>query len=220
MTRIVLALGLLSLVLGGCRPYVETYEGCVLNADCIEAGERCVAIFNGSGRDDICTGTCVSDSDCPIDRFGSRGSCSTAGGTSSPVCLQRCLSDVDCYGSRVCAAGGVCLPRAGSVGGTVPNYRSCFASSDCRSAPECVSFTVIGAGSANICSRTNCRSDDDCPLDARGGRGACLSFDGGTTRACWERCNFRADCEDTFNWDCVGTIGGISVPPPGVCAPR
>lgn len=219
MNRVVLALSLTTVLLAGCRPFVDSYESCAFSADCIEAGETCAAIFNGSGRADICTTTCVSDADCPIDSTGDRGVCSTAGGTSSPICLQRCLSDVDCFGTRICGLGGVCLPRPGTTTGTVPNYRSCFASSDCRSAPECVRFNVGGVVS-DICSRTGCRSDDDCPIDARGGRGACLSFDGGTTRACWERCNFRADCEDTVNWDCTTSVGGFMVPPPGVCAPR
>lgn len=221
MNRLVLALALSVAALGaGCRPYADSYENCFGSADCVHSDETCVAIHNGSGTDDVCTNTCITDADCPIDGRGSQGICSAAGGTSSNVCLQRCLSDADCNGTRVCASGGVCLPRPGTVSGTVPNYRSCFSSSDCRNAPQCVQFTVTGAGTANICSSTGCFSDDDCPLDARGGRGACLSFDGGATRACWERCNVRGDCEDTFNWDCVPAIGGVSVPPPGVCAPR
>ncbi len=134
------------------------------------------------------------------------------------MCLQRCSGDLDCHGSRICDSG-VCVPNPGSTGGFVANYRSCLASSDCRDPSlECVTFDVLGRREA-VCSRTNCFDDDDCPLDARGGRGACLSFGGGTS-ACWERCNFRADCEDTFDWDCTTNVGGNVAPPPGVCAPR
>jgi hypothetical protein len=222
MNRVVLVLSLvtplLTGMLAGCRPFVDSYESCSFSSDCISADETCLQIFNGTSSDRICTTSCAGDGDCAIDGTGDRGVCSTAGG-GGPTCLQRCASDPDCFGTRVCS-GGVCLPRPSTPTGTVRNYRSCFASSDCRDAPQCVTFTVTGAGTANICSLTGCRNDDDCPIDARGGRGACLSFDGGTTSACWERCNVRGDCEDTFNWDCVAAIGGISVPPPGVCAPR
>jgi hypothetical protein len=220
MTRALLACCLLSSIIAGCRPYAETYEDCFATADCVSDRERCVTLANGSGRDEICTLSCSTDLDCPIDGRGNGGICSGAGGTGSSVCLQRCSTDFDCYGSLVCA-GGACLPRAGGpVTGFVQNYRSCSVSSDCRdSTLECTRFNVGGA-IQDICTESRCATDADCPIDARGGQGLCLSFDGGATRACWERCNFRADCENTVEWDCTTNVGGFGVPPPGVCAPR
>lgn len=220
MNRALFVLCLAIAALTGCRPYVDTYESCFASADCVSDSDSCITLTNGAGRDDVCTTGCSSDLDCPRDNFGVAGVCSSAG-TGSPVCLQRCTSDIDCYGAFVCAAGGVCLPRpGGTVGGTVQNYRSCSVSSDCRTSTlECVRFNVGGA-IQDICTRSGCRTDADCPIDARGGNGLCLSFDGGSTTACWERCNFRADCENTFEWDCTTDVGGFGVPPPGVCAPR
>lgn len=217
--RLLSALPFVLVLAAGCRPYAETYDSCYASADCTDTRQSCFTISNGSARDDICSNSCSSDADCPTDDFGRRGTCSSGAGTGAPICLQSCVGDLDCYGSRVCNAN-VCVPYAGGpVTGFVNNYRSCLASSDCRDPSlECVTFDVAGRREA-VCSTTGCRSDDDCPFDARGGRGACLSFGGGVA-ACWERCNFRADCEDTFDWDCTTNVGGFSAPPPGVCAPR
>lgn len=215
LTALPLALALLA----GCRPYAESYETCYASADCVDSRQSCFTISSGSVRDEICSNSCVSSADCPSDDLGRAGVCTSAGGTGGSICLQSCASDLDCYGSRVCE-GGVCLPYGGGpVTGFVNNYRSCIASSDCRDPSlECVTFDVLGRREA-VCSRTGCFSDNDCPLDARGGRGACLNF-GGSTSACWERCEFRADCEDTFDWDCTTNVGGNPAPAPGVCSPR
>lgn len=217
--RLLSALPFVLVLLAGCQPYVDSYETCYASADCTDTRQSCFAISNGSARDDICSNSCSSDGDCPTDDLGRRGICTSAAGTGGPICLQSCAGDLDCYGSRVCEAG-ICVPYAGGpVTGFVDNYRSCLASSDCRDPSlECVTFDVLGRREA-VCSTTGCGSDDDCPFDSRGGRGACLSFDGRNS-ACWERCNFRADCEDTFDWDCTTNVGGNPAPLPGVCAPR
>ena len=215
MLRIQLALALLTLAIApGCRVNSESYERCFDSTDCINAGEGCFGVTNGSNSTEICSVGCSSSATCPFDDFGRQGTCISEG-----ICLQSCSSDFDCYGSLICD-GGVCLPNPGGpVGGFVNNYRSCVASTDCRdSSLECVTFDVAGRREA-VCSRTGCFSDSDCPIDARGGRGACLSFGGGTS-ACWERCEFRADCEDTFDWDCATSVNGNPVPLPGVCSPR
>jgi hypothetical protein len=215
--RLLVALSFTLALSAGCRPYADSYETCFNSADCTDTRQSCFTINNAGVRDDICSNDCSSDADCPSDDLGRSGSCTSAAGTGANICVQRCTADLDCYGSRVCE-GGLCLPNAGGGGGFVNNYRSCLASSDCRDPSlECVTFDVAGRREA-VCTTTFCSRDDDCPFDSRGGRGACLNLGGST--ACWERCNFRADCEDTFDWDCTTNVGGFSAPPPGVCAPR
>lgn len=217
MQRSLFALALLSVVAvaPGCRVNSESYERCFDSTDCANAGEGCFSVTNGSNTTEVCSISCSSSASCPYDDYGRQGTCITAG-----ICLQSCSSDFDCYGSLICD-GGVCLPNPGGpVGGFVDNYRSCTASSDCRDPSlECVTFDAGGAAFQAVCSRTGCASDSDCPIDARGGRGACLRFGGGPS-ACWERCEFRGDCPDTFNWDCTTSVNGNPVPLPGVCAPR
>jgi hypothetical protein len=165
---------------------------------------------------------CANDDSCDFDMFSARGDCLTFDGASHD-CYHRCLDDSDCYPGWGCytptgasgAIGTVCLPEGTAM--NVPHYRECTSSAMCLDALECVNFRV-GTASTNLCSRTGCTNDMSCPLDARGGRGACLSF-GGSVNACWERCNVRGDCPNTVDYDCTRTVGGWTSPVL-LCVPR
>jgi hypothetical protein len=100
----------------------------------------------------------------------------------------------------------------------VPPYRICGTTADCAGGLICESFAISGHTTAHLCSRTGCTTDNDCPFDMRGGRGACLNFGAGMT-ACWERCNVRGDCANTTDFDCSANVGTFTAPVP-VCVPR
>ena len=208
---------------GSCSSGREPYETCTTTADCGTAGDTCVYVTNAGITRGMCTVTmCANDGQCDDDMFGALGDCLSFGG-GQWNCFHRCLDDSDCYPGWGCfvptgasgALGNVCLPEGATM--SVPHYRECTSSSMCIDALQCVNFRV-GAASTNLCSRTGCSTDMDCPLDLRGGRGACLGF-GGSTRACWERCNVRGDCPNTVDYDCTTTVGGYVSPVP-ICVPR
>ena len=166
---------------------------------------------------------CVTENDCDLDMFGSRGLCVSFDSGTTFDCYHRCNTSSDCYPGFACYATGsgmiatnICLPDAGPAP-SVAAYRICGTSSECSGGLTCEMFTV-GSASTRLCSRTGCASDNDCPFDARGGRGACLSFGGGTS-ACWERCGIRGDCANTTQFDCTTTVGGFTAPVP-VCVVR
>ena len=174
----------------------------------------------------MCTVTgCRSDSDCDNDMFGSLGDCISFAG-STATCFHRCSTSADCYPGFRCypppaggtgAIGNICLPDNGG-GPTVQHYRPCSVSADCVDGLLCINYSVPPTGNANLCSSSPCVNDDDCPFDARGGRGACLTFGGGV-RACWERCNTRGDCTNTVDFDCTTRVGGATAPVL-ICVPR
>jgi hypothetical protein len=65
-----------------------------------------------------------------------------------------------------------------------------------------------------------CAADADCPLDASGERGACLSFDGGMLFLCYERCTADVECLEGFGCvDGLRTADGGTIRFPPVCLP-
>jgi hypothetical protein len=160
--------------------------------------------------------------------YGSRGNCISFDGGVNYNCFHRCTTSADCYPGFACypptgavgAIGNICLPDAGPAP-LLPPYSECTPDgstmANCQAGLECDLFQV-GTASTHLCSRTRCSTDMDCPLDPRGGRGACLNFGGGIT-ACWERCNVRGDCPNTVHYDCTTSVGG-STSPVLVCVPR
>ena len=77
-------------------------------------------------------------------------------------------------------------------------YDPCFDGADCEAlADACFSVTNPANGiTDNFCS-VGCNSDRDCPFDARGDVGACLSVEGGL-QICYERCFDDLDCPSGF----------------------
>jgi hypothetical protein len=209
---------------GACGGTSDPYETCTGAAGCALARDACTSITNRTATRSMCTTSCSSDGDCDDDMFGSPGDCVTFSG-SSPTCFHRCVDSSDCYPGFACyaptgstgALGTICLPDAGPPVPSVQPYRQCTDSSECVGGLQCINYTV-GSASQDLCSSSPCVNDDDCPFDSRGGRGACLSFAGGV-RACWERCNVRADCPNMFDFDCNTAVGGFTSPVP-ICVPR
>ena len=196
------------------------YQQCAYDTDCQVARDRCISVIHGGVSRAFCgVPGCRTDTDCDNDMYGSPGLCVSFDGGADFNCFHRCNTSGDCYSGFSCsptdgaAATMVCLPGASA---SVPPYRLCGTSADCSSGLICEMFTV-GAATTHLCSLTGCATDNDCPFDMRGGRGACLNFGG--TRACWERCNVRGDCANTTQFDCTTQVGSFTSPV-NVCVVR
>ncbi len=211
---------------GTCGAQADPYEGCGGATTCALTRDSCTPITNSTVTRSMCTTSCSSDADCDTDMFGSLGDCVSFSGSSS-TCFHRCVDSTDCYPGFACyvptgstgALGNICLPDAGPVGPTVPPYRQCTTSADCIGGLLCINYSVPPTGNEDLCSASPCVSDDDCPFDSRGGRGACLAFGSGGVSACWERCNIRGDCANTVDFDCTRTVGAFTAPVL-LCVPR
>lgn len=204
---------------GGCGTSLP-YQSCTRDMDCQVSRDRCISVMRGGVTRAFCGArNCVTDTDCDLDMYGSPGLCVSFSGGAEFDCFHRCNTTSDCYPGFTCgptdgsATTRVCLP--GSTA-SVPPYRICSSTADCAGGLICDTFTVSGV-STHLCSLTGCASDNDCPIDMRGGRGACLSFGG--TSACWERCTVRGDCASTTQFDCTTAVGGFNAPVP-VCVVR
>lgn len=104
--------------------------------------------------------------------------------------------------------------RSDPVVVAIPAYDECDPSFDqCEPGTGCFTVSVDGA-TAGLCTDF-CGSAADCPRDARGVRGECISFDGGSSFECFERCVDSADC--AAGWACTTAAGGQSFPP--ICLP-
>ncbi len=218
-----LAMGVLTVaVLGGCIARSrDPYEACIVNADCNTTTDRCLDVVNGTARDSICSSSCSSSAQCPRDRMGAIGDCRVLG-TGGANCFQACATDSDCNFGFGCVDpdGGsfdpICLPvRGGSSTITVDAYEACNSTRLCVTGTRCFNIRN-GSTAADECTE-NCNSDADCPLDIRGGNGACLDITGGSMGVCFERCRGDLDCRTGFFCDSQ-TAGGISLPVT-VCLP-
>lgn len=196
------------------------YQQCAYDTDCQVTHDRCISVIHGGVSRAFCGVTnCATDTDCDLDMYGSPGLCVSFDAGADFNCFHRCNTTSDCYAGFTCsptdgsATTLVCLPGSSA---SVPPYRICGTSADCSSGLVCDSFSV-GTATAHLCSLTGCVTDNDCPFDMRGGRGACLTFGG--TSACWERCTVRGDCANTTQFDCTTSLGGATSPVL-VCAPR
>lgn len=206
--------GALALMLGsGCRPLggLDDYEPCVRSTDCDVSSDGCFAVPTSPG-DAICSRSCFVDTDCAFDGRGSRGACLDFSGGSGPICFETCRTNFDCPTSYTCqdTSGGVavCLPGTSPPVGAAP-YEDCSVTADCDTRAEgCFTISAPwpgGTASDEICTSSCSGSDADCPFDMRGGRGACLSFDGGGLFSCFERCRTSADCRTNFV--CTDMVG-------------
>jgi hypothetical protein len=76
---------------------------------------------------------------------------------------------------------------------------------------------VFTSAEASMCTVQRCVLDQDCPLDARGQRGACLEFEGALP-TCFEACERLSEC--ATGWSCeevtprVGMSRRVCVPAP------
>jgi hypothetical protein len=200
----------------------QPYQACTRDMDCAVSSDRCISVMRGGLTRAFCgRRNCTTDTDCDLDMHDAPGLCVSFSGGTEFDCFNRCNTTADCETGFTCGASDgvathmVCLP--GNTA-SVPPYRICSANSDCAGGLICESFTVSGVPPAHLCSRTGCSSDNDCPIDMRGGRGACLDFGAGMT-ACWERCNIRGDCANTTQFNCSQQVGTFTAPVM-VCVPR
>lgn len=92
-------------------------------------------------------------------------------------------------------------------------YDECSIGSFDECEPGTGCFTITVEVSAGLCT-TECFDALDCPTDARGFSGQCISFGGGAF-TCFESCSSSADC--AFGWACRTTAGVDSFPP--ICLP-
>jgi hypothetical protein len=99
--------------------------------------------------------------------------------------------------------------------GAIAAYDECSIGStaQCQAGTGCFTISVEGT-SAGLCTDF-CTVAAECPIDARGVVGECLSFDGGASFTCFERCAFSSDCAP--GWACHDAAGGQSFPP--ICLP-
>lgn len=201
---------------GQCA-YALPYQACRYDMDCQNPSDSCIAVTRGGITRSFCgIRNCGTDNDCDRDMYGALGLCVSFSGGASFDCFHRCNTSSDCYPGFTCGPTDgnpslmVCLPGGA---GLVPPYGLCNTSADCAGGLTCTQFTVGGA-STRMCSLTGCRTDNDCPIDMRGGNGACLNLGG--TSACWERCTVRGDCPNTTQFDCTTNINGNVAPVP-VC---
>ncbi len=226
----VIALGALVL-LGGCRAATAlSYETCSYDSDCQRPSDRCITLVHASGGSSaqICSSSCTfGGAQCPVDRYGTIGSCVSFDGGSSFQCYQSCSP-----GSSLCEYGTVCTTETTSGGGLSTNicyppggvsptaaaYAGCAGGMLCQSGTSCIN--VKDNTTVELCTITHCSSDANCPLDRRGGRGACVSLDGDSFGTCVERCNVGSDCTYPSAERCTTiTHNGVSLPSPGVCLP-
>ena len=207
---------------GACSG-ADPYESCGGGVTCTLPRDTCFSVSNRGVTRAFCSYRhCTTENDCDTDMFGSRGLCVSFDSGSTFDCYHRCNDSSDCYPGFACYATGsgmiatnVCLPDAGPPPSVAP-YRICTSSAECSGGLQCDTFTV-GSASTRLCSLTGCVTDNDCPLDARGGRGACLNFGG--TSACWEWCSVRGDCANTTQFDCTRSVGAFTSPV-NVCVVR
>ena len=97
-----------------------------------------------------------------------------------------------------------------------PSYDPCTTDSECAGASDrCVEIEAGPSAVGALCTVQRCVGDSSCPLDARSGRGACLSFDGGLP-TCFEQCAARADCAE--GWSCE-SLSPVGRDPVRVCVP-
>lgn len=187
-------------ILGGCRAATaRSYEACVFDTDCAYGSDRCIQVrYNGASMN-ICSSSCsLSASSCPPSASGIAGSCVSFDSGASFHCYQTCTSVAGCGFNQQCVveSGGsttqICLPAGGSSG-TVAAYSGCAAGMTCVAGTSCLGVKN-GARTLDLCTRTNCASDNDCPFDRRGGRGLCTRLDGDAFNTCVERCNTSGDC--------------------------
>ncbi len=190
------------------------YNACSYDSDCAITRDSCISVTRGGVSRAFCgVRNCTHDTDCDNDMYGSPGLCVSFDGGSDFDCFHRCNTTNDCRELPGFTCGPtdgsattmVCLPGSSA---SVPPYGLCNTSADCAAGLACEQFTV-GSATTHMCSLTGCGSDNDCPLDSRGGRGACLAFGSGPS-ACWERCTVRGDCPNTTQFDCSTTVGSGS----------
>jgi hypothetical protein len=233
-SRTVLALAFVGVVVlvSGCRAATTlSYEACRYDTDCSRGTDTCVLVQGArGGSQSICTSRCTfGGAACPTDRYGAIGSCVSFDSGRNFFCYQTCAP-----GSTLCEYGlscgnvtdpssgvstNICLPD-GSSTSTVAPYAGCAAGMTCRAGTTCTA--VHDRTTIDLCTVSHCSSDADCPLDRRGGNGACISLDGDSFGTCMERCNTTADC----TYGSMGvqrcttrSNGGVTLPPPGVCMP-
>lgn len=204
----------------GCLPR-RPYDACSVNADC-PGGTTCQQITAMGDR--ICTTSCATPANCPLDRYGTSARCISFDGGSNFSCWQACAAGA---GGGECPAGygcftedatgrvfdPICLPDRGStVTATQRAYENCSSSSQCRDFLACTSINGVG-----MCTDV-CTDPLDCPLDIYGTSARCISF-GGAAATCFQACNVSAggaECET--GWGCFNSDGVSSFPP--ICLPR
>lgn len=224
-TSLVRALALSSIAvlgacLAGCLPR-RSYDACTVNADC-PAGTTCQEITAMGDR--ICTSSCTTVADCPLDRYGTNGRCMSFDGGSSFSCWQACAAGgggSECpfrYGCFTSDATGrtfdpICLPDRGTgPTATQRAYENCSTTSQCLDATTCTTINSVG-----MCTDT-CRDEIDCPLDRFGTSARCISF-GGAAFTCFQACNISAGgAECSPGWGCFDNDGTSSFPP--ICLPN
>jgi hypothetical protein len=114
--------------------------------------------------------------------------------------------------SMVVVASAALLSACGSD--EVRAYDECAIGSIDQCEPGTGCFTISLEGiAAGLCTDF-CSSSLDCPLDARGFAGECISFAGGDF-TCFESCIDSSDC--AAGWACRTSAGADSFPP--ICLP-
>lgn len=221
----VTVLGALAL-LGGCRAStVMSYETCIYDSDCISGTDTCIEVIHNGAATHICSSRCTSGGPpCPSDRYGGVGSCVSFDSGARFFCYQTCTP-----GSTLCEFGSSCVPETGggfttniclpgSASTSAAAYAGCAGGMVCQSGTSCTN--VKDATTIELCTVTHCSTDNDCPLDRRGGRGACVSLDGDSFGTCVERCNTVSECTYPSVERCTTrTHNGVSLPLPGLCLP-
>jgi hypothetical protein len=198
----------------------NTYQPCEDSVDCVMVVDQCLRVTHDNATLAICTAPCAGDSECPGD-----GRCLAFGEIGRAFCFDGCEVDGDCPTGWSChdtTGGGalVCIPGAAapSIETGLPPYEACT-TAGCSSASEGCATVDVEGSTAGMCTSA-CTIDpetmeSDCPLDARGVPGRCLSLDAGVTTRCWEACLDDQDCPT--DWSCLTSIGALTVDP--ICVP-
>ena len=200
----------------GTTGTARSYQPCTVDNDCAAVTDRCIQIVYMGGVERICSSSCTPGSICPSSAGGGSGSCVSFDSGASYHCYQTCGA-VACASNETCVTetgGGsstqICLPR-GSTTGVAP-YAGCAGGMTCVSGTTCTNVKN-GTPAIQLCTRTSCTSDADCPLDRRGGNGACVRLDGEVFNTCIERCNTQADCTyPTVEACTTHTASGAALP--------
>lgn len=241
---VVPSIAVLATLASGCLPG-RAYDPCSVNADC-PATTSCQLITAMGDR--MCTTSCNSTSDCPLDRFGSSARCLSFNGGDSFSCWQACAAGgsgsecpfgYDCFTSDGSGAtfDPICLPDRGSApfcgDGLCNGGESCSScATDCGS---CVTPTQQAYENCSVSGQclgslacisvnsvgmcsANCTDALDCPLDFSGSSARCISF-GGSAFTCFQACNISAGgAECAAGWGCYDNDGTSSFPP--ICLPN
>jgi len=153
-----------------CAPLTSCQTACIKRAQACTRNEQC------------CNGTCITDPN--PDWNGCRPACQTSADCDTACCVAGvCVATGYCGCDAGCAAGSSCTTFDGR---NFACRKDCTMDTDCPSV--CCSGTIPNS-THGVCITAECT----CPGGCTTGQ-TCLTFDTGTTYACYQNCMRAADC--------------------------